>query len=261
MKKILSVSICLAIFFCGSTFTDAQSTAAVPNKIPSSVVDVSKENTYPNPAHNTAELVPGSKTKALLKTAKVPIENARLIKLLNESTIHPSKWSLGYHAKIYLGEWPLNYASKETSVNWEYKKVNDNAVDARGSKTVQKLTYLQKMQVKVSGGLTAKVPRSEEVNQLIMAKMIRKTHFPIAFSTIIGSGTKIDRPYSVQPKQIGHLYGFVPAISEKGTITYGEVFLVLHGGQAKIEVKNRMQQGIGAWMPIQDRLFLRYSVN
>ncbi|MFT8319066.1 MAG: YfkD family protein [Sporolactobacillus sp.] len=260
MKKLVSVSICLAFLLCDLLPAAAQSTA-ISAKMPASVIDISKANTYSNPSHDTSELVPGSHTKILLKTAKTPIENARLIKLLNESTIHPSKWSIGYSARIYLGAWPLNYSSQDTSVNWEYKKVNDNAMDARGIKTIQKVGYLQKSQIKILGGLTSKVPRSGEVRQLIMAKTIQKTQWPISFSTIIGTGTKIDRPFSVQPKQIGHLSGYVPAVYEKGRITYGEVFLILRGGAAELEVKNIVQQNIGAYLPIQDHLFLRYIAN
>ncbi|MFT8392108.1 MAG: YfkD family protein [Sporolactobacillus sp.] len=258
MKTIVSVSLCLAFLFVNGFAAQAQSHVKA-TKTPSSVVDLSKENTYPNPQHNASELVPGSKTKALLKTAKVSIENPKLIKLLNESDIRPSKWSIGYHATIALGEWPLNYASKETAVIWEFKKINDNAADARGSQSGQKISYVQKTQAKVSGGLTAKVPHANEVTQMIMNKAMRATDMPIAFTTIVGGGTKIDRPYSVQPKQIGHLYAFVPAVSEKGTITFGEVFLILSGGQAKLVVQNRIQQGIGALMPVQERVFLRYS--
>ncbi|MCI1858464.1 MAG: YfkD family protein [Sporolactobacillus sp.] len=257
MNKLLAAFCCVA-FLLGTPLS-LQAKAPIAEKLPESVVDISKENTYPNPSHDAPELVPGALAKALLKTATVPIENPSLIKLLNESAIHPTKWSIGYSAIIYLGEWPLNYQSKETSINWEYKKVNENAVDARGSKEAQPFSYVQKVQSKVTGGLTAKVPKQEEVNQLIMAKAMRKTHLPISFSTIVGSGTRIDRPYRVQAKRIGRLTGFVPAVNERGKITYGEVFLVLKGSRQQLEVKNIVQRGIGAWMPIQDHLSLRYN--
>ncbi|MDN3956131.1 YfkD family protein [Sporolactobacillus laevolacticus] len=256
MKKIIAMFLCFAVLFCTLSVSDAKS--IVPEKLPASVIDISKENTYPNPTHDASELVPSGHTKSLLKTANVAIENPVLIKLLNESVIHPSKWSIGYSACIYLGEWPLNYESKETSVNWEFKKINDNAADARGSKNGQQIGYFQKIQVRINGGLTSEVPKQEEASKLIMAKTMAKTHLPISFSTIVGAGTKIDRHYQVSSKQIGHLYGFVPAVNERGKITYGEVFLVLKGGKARIDVKNIMQQGIGAWMPIQDHIALRY---
>ncbi|RYM00019.1 hypothetical protein EWH99_12735 [Sporolactobacillus sp. THM7-7] len=255
MKSVLSLY-CFILIFAVSSVAAAKAPSL--DKLPGSVVNISKENTYPNPSNDTSELVPSAQTKELLRTPEVAIENPTLIKLLNESAIHPSKWSVGYRARICLGYWPLNYVSKETTVNWEYKKINDNAIDARGSETGQKLIYLQKNQARVSGGLTADVPKEHEVQKLIMAKAMKKTHLPISFSTIVGNGTKVERPYQVAPKKVGHLYGYVPAVNEKGKVAYGEVFIVMKGGRAGLEVKNIVQQGIGAWMPIQDHLSLRY---
>lgn len=227
-------------------------------ELPPSVVDISKENTYPNPSNDASQLVPGDETEALLKTAQVPIENPVLIKMLNESTLRPSKWSVGNYARIYLGNWPLAYISKESSVNWEYREVNDNAVDTRGNENGTKISYAQKSHAKVTGGLTARVPKQREVTQMIMAEAMKKTHLPIAFSTIVGGGTKVDRIYQVEPKKVAHLYGYVPAVNEKGKVVYGEVYLVMRGGQCTLDVKNRVERGIGAWLPVQDHLSLRY---
>jgi hypothetical protein len=227
-------------------------------EIPSSVVDISKENTYPNPSQNEPELQPSSLTKTLLNTANVDIENPTLIRMLNESNIHTSKWSIGYHARIYLGKWPLNYESKKTTVNWEYKKVNENRVDNRGGIQMQPIKYNQERQVKIRGGLTASVANEKEVKKLMLLEASQNTELPIGFSTIVGYGTKIDRVYNVEPKKVGHLYGFVPAVNEKGKVTYGEVYLVLDGGKKRLEVKNITQQGIGAWMTVQDHIALRY---
>lgn len=229
-----------------------------PAKTPNSVVDISKENTYPNPSHDEPELQPSSLTKKLLKTSKTGIENKTLIKLLNESTLRTTRLSIGYYAKIYLGEWPLNYTSNKTTINWEYKKINDNPADTRGSEGGQELGYVQKNQAKVSGGLTAQVPAQKEVKKMIMAKAMKKTHLPISFSTIVGHGTKLDRLYQVAPKHVAHLYGYVPAVNEKGKVTYGEVYLVLKGNKKYLDVKNVVQQGIGAWIPVQDHVSLRY---
>ncbi|RYL88947.1 hypothetical protein EWI07_13215 [Sporolactobacillus sp. THM7-4] len=261
MLKNLSAICCfLAVFLGFSSIILAKEPSPSLEKLPKSVVDISKENTYPNPSNNASELVPSAQTRALLKTSNVTIENPTLIKLFNESTINPSRWSIGYYARIYLGSWPLNYTSNETTINWEYKKVNENTVDARGSNIPQKITYMQTNHVKVKGGLTSEVPQMEEVNKLIMAKTMRKTHLPISFSTVIGNGTKVDRPYQVQPKKIGNLYGYIPAVNEKGKISYGEVYIIMKGGKASLEVKNVVEQGIGAWMPVQDHLTLRYNV-
>ncbi|GGE45335.1 hypothetical protein GCM10011391_25210 [Pullulanibacillus camelliae] len=229
-------------------------------KKPDSVTDIAQHNTYPNPNQDEPELQPSALTEELLNTSKIKIENPTLIHRLNESNIHTSKLSIGYHARIFLGKWPLNYESSKTTVNWEYKRVNENLSDNRGGLKEQTLSYNQQRQVKVNGGLTAQVPAQDEVKKLMLNRAADKTHLPIAFETYVGAGTKIDRPYHVAPKKVGHLNGYVPAVNEKGKITYGEVYLVLHGGKKSIEVKNVTQQGIGAWIPVQDHISLRYLV-
>nr|WP_229745430.1 YfkD famly protein [Pullulanibacillus pueri] len=230
-------------------------------KKPDSVVDIAQKNTYPNPNQNEPQLQPSAMTKELFNTSKVEIENPTLIRLLNESSIHTSKLSLGYRARIYLGNWALNYQSSKTTVNWEYKKVNENLLDNRGGKQMQNLSYNQERQLKVSGGLTAQVPNQKEVKKLMMLEAAEKTNLPLAFETYVGVGTKIDRVYHVETKKVGHLSGYVPAVNEKGKVTYGEVYLVLNGGHKSIEVKNVTHQGIGAWIPIQDYVSLRYFVS
>ena len=227
-------------------------------KKPESVVDIAQNNTYPNPNQNEPQLQPSPMTQELFKTTNVEIENPTLIRLLNESSIHTSKLSIGYKARIYLGKWPLSYHSNKTTVNWEYKKVNENRIDNRGGNVMQNLSYLQENQAKVSGGLTAHVPSEKEVKKLMMMKASEKTDFPIAFETYVGRGTKVDRIYHVEIKKVGHLSGYVPAVNEKGKVTYGEVYLNLKGGHKFIEVKNITQQGVGAWIPIQDHIALRY---
>lgn len=265
LKKIVSIimSICVLMLFTFSqAYAKEKTKAPEPAKdkitIPKSVVDISKSNTYPNPTTDEPELKPSELSKELLNTADVKIENPTLIHMLNESNIHTTKLSIGYHAKIYLGKWPLNYQSEKTSVNWEFKQVNDNAIDNRGNNKTQTLSYQQERQYKVEGGLTGKVPNEHEVKKLMMIKAAEKTELPISFSTYIGHGTKVNRIYHVEPKKVGHLYGYVPAVNEKGKVTYGEVYLVLKGGKKYIEVKNVTQQGIGAWIPIQDYLSLKY---
>ncbi len=229
--------------------------------VPNSVVDISKENTYPNPAQSEPELKPSSLAEELIKASNVKIENPTLIRRLNESDIHTTKLALGYHAHIYLGKWALNYDSEKTTVNWEYKAVNTNRLDNIGGKQMSKLTYNQEKQAKVSGGLTSKISDENEVKKLMMIKAAQKTDLPLGFTTYVGHGTKIERVYNVEPKKVGYLKGFVPAVSEKGKVTFGEVYLVLDGSKKRIEVKNITQHGIGAWIPIQDHISLRYHVS
>ncbi|HZG73114.1 MAG TPA: YfkD family protein, partial [Chondromyces sp.] len=147
---------------------------------------------------------------------------------------------------------PLNYESTETAPNWEYQKINTNYFDNRSGKRNYQLHYVQESQKTIKGGLTAKVPHSEEVQKMMMLKAAEKTKLPLASVTTIGAGTKNNQVYNIAPKRLGYLYAYAPAINEKGKVTYGEVYIVLKGWKKSIVVKNVTSQGIGAWIPIQD---------
>ncbi|MGE8203073.1 YfkD family protein [Heyndrickxia sp. NPDC080065] len=221
-------------------------------KIPPSVLDITKENTYPNPTQDLPYLQPSDFTNKIIKTSKVKIENPNLIRMLNESSINNSPFSLGFRATIYLGEWPLNYDSIETSPNWQYQKINTNYYDNRGVNTNYRIHYVQEAQKIVRGGLTAKVSKADDVKKMMLLKAMEKTRLPLSFETIVGAGTKKDRIYNIPAKRLGYLYGYAPAINEKGKVTYGEVYLVIKGTKKKLVVKNVTSQGIGAWIPVQD---------
>ncbi|MGY3218919.1 YfkD-like protein [Bacillus safensis] len=252
MKKMLRIM--FVVLLSLSFLYSFPAEAAKPFKVPSSVAGISKENTYPNASQDQPLLQPSELTAELFKTTSVPIENTHLIKMLNESSISGTPLAVGYRATIFLGRWALSYDSNETVANWEYKKVNTNHIDNRGGNKTAIGKYVQKQQVKVSGGLTAKVPNPEDVKTLMMQKAIQKTKLPLAFDTVIGAGTKRDQSYHVSPKKAASLHAYAPAINEKGKVTYGEVYLVLKGNKRKLVVKNVTSQGIGAWIPVQDHL-------
>ncbi|MBD8069941.1 YfkD famly protein [Bacillus sp. PS06] len=221
-------------------------------KIPNSVLDISKENTYPNPTQDLPYLQPSDLAKELIDTAEVKIENPDLIKILNESTISTTPLAIGYRATIYLGQWALNYESSETNINWEFQKVNTNYFDNRGGKAPHQIHYRQEAQKQVEGGLTAKIDSADEVKKMMLITAANKTKLPLSFETIIGAGTKKDQVYNIPPKRLGYLYAYAPAVNEKGKVTYGEVYLVLKGSKKSLVIKNVTHQGIGAWIPVQD---------
>lgn len=227
--------------------------------IPDSVLPIAKENTYPNPSQDLPQLQPSDLTKELLETSKVKIENPELILMLNESNINKPILALGYRATIYLGKWPLSYESKETTTNWEYQKINTNFYDNRAGKQPHKFHYVQETQKMVHGGLTAKVPYANHVKKMMLMKAAEKTKLPLSFDTIIGAGTKKEQYYNIPSKKLGYLDAYATAVNEKGTVTYGEVYIVLKGGKKQIVVKNVTSQGIGAWIPIQDHLSFKFS--
>jgi hypothetical protein len=237
-----------------NAFANKQSAPQAAVKIPSSVINISKENTYPNPTEDLPRLQPSELAKSLLDTSKIPIENLDLIRMLNETSISNAPLAVGYRAKIYLGQWPLNYESTETTVNWEYQQINRNFHDNRGVNTFHQMSYHQETQKIVQGGLTAPIRNAEDVKKMMMLKAAEKTHLPLSFQTVIGYGTRHGRVYNVAPKQLGYLHAYAPAVNEKGKITFGEVYLVLKGNQRKLMIKNVTSQGIGAWIPVQDHL-------
>jgi hypothetical protein len=228
---------------------------------PSSVLNITKENTYPNPKEDIPKLEPSELTIDLIKSTKIKIENPELIRMLNETTVNSTPFAFGYRAIIYLGQWPLNYESIETAPNWEYQKINTNYYDNREGTDPYQIHYVQEAQQIVRGGLTAKIANVEEVKKMMLMKATQKSGLPLAFETVIGGGTKKNQIYNVPPKMLGYLFGFAPAVNEKGKITYGEVYLMLKGGKKMIVVKNVTTQGISAWIPIQDRVSFGFAAS
>ncbi|QPA31345.1 YfkD famly protein [Thermaerobacillus caldiproteolyticus] len=251
---------CLISVFIVYSFALAAG-AAPKQAVPNSIVDISKENTYPNPTQDLPYLQPSKFAKQLTNSSNAKIENPELIRLLNESSVSSTPFAIGYRATIYLGQWPLNYQSLETSTNWEYQKINTNVLDNRGGNAPQKLYYKQETLKHVRGGLTAQVPNEEAVKKMMLLKAMKKTNLPLAFSTVVGIGTKKEQPYQVPVKKLGYLYAYAPAVNEKGKVTYGEVYIVLKGNKKKIVVKNVTTQGVGAWIPVQDRLSFSFTVS
>lgn len=260
MMKKWSYAIVIVFLFTllsSAPITNAENKEEQPIKalqIPDSVLTITKENTYPNPTQDLPTLQPSELTEELIKTARVKIENPNLIRMLNESTVNSTPFALGYRAVIYLGQWALNYESTETASNWEYQKINTNYFDNRGGKANYQIHYVQEAQKVVRGGLTAKVPDAEDVKKMMLLKAAEKTGLPLAFETVVGAGTKKDHVYNIPPKRLGYLYGYAPAVNEKGKVTYGEVYLMLKGNKKMIVVKNVTSQGIGAWIPLQDHV-------
>ncbi|MGB8000140.1 MAG: YfkD family protein [Anaerobacillus sp.] len=261
MKKIVLMIFLLTVIFPLITLTVEGKNVEKDQsmKVPDSTVNISKENTYPNPAQDLPTLQPSELTRELTNSSTVKIENPELVQILNDSSISPSKLAIGYRANIYLGKWALNYESNETNVNWQYKQANVNRIDNRGGTGPTQMTYRQEEEKKVTGGLTASIPDSEDVKKMMMMKASDKTKLSLSFQTMIGKDTKKGNVYNVAPKNYATLTSFVPAVNEKGKVTYGEVYLVLKGSKMKIEVRNVTQQGIGAWIPVQDYLSFEFS--
>jgi uncharacterized cupredoxin-like copper-binding protein len=258
MAKRCKVLAFILLFMFASIFAHTASLAASEIKTPESVKDISRLNTYPNPDEDPEYVEPSKNTTELIKTAHYTIENPNLIRMLNETSIQGGKLAFGFKANIYLGNWPLAYESKETSVNWEYILANKNKLDNRGGEVAAEMTYQQLEEFTAHGGLTTQVLEEADVRKLMISSAKEKAGLNISFVSKVGKGTKHDTIMKVPVKKVGYLQAFVPAVNEKGIVTYGEVYLQIKGGKKKLVVKNVTQKGVGAWIPVQDMLTFRY---
>lgn len=268
MKKYIRFGIALFAFlfvlFSQNHFLveakEKKQKAANEYTVPNHVLNISKENTFPNTSEDQEIVEPSEATKKLIKEAKISIENPDLIKMLNETTIKPSPIAIGYRGMVFLGRWALNYDSKETSINWEYQKINKNELNNQGSDESQKISYHQEEQKEIKGALTNKIAKPEQIKQMMLLKAKEKTKLPLSYQTTIGKGTKKDQTYAVPTDKYGYLHAYSPAISEKGQVTFGEVYIQLKGSKKKIIIKNVTKQGIGAWIPIQDHVSFSFQL-
>lgn len=229
-------------------------------EIPSHVLTISKENTYPNSTEDQEIVESSEMTKGMIEEVDIPIENPDLIKMLNETTLKPSWFAIGYRGMVYLGRWPLNYRSSETTVNWEYQKINTNELNNLGGDNTQEMSYSQQEQKEIKGALTNKIAKPDQIKKMMLLKAKDKTKLPLAYRTIIGKGTKKDNSYHVPVKKFGYLQAYAPALNEKGQVTFGEVYIELKGSEKAIVVKNVTKQGIGAWIPIQDHISFSFTL-
>ena len=257
--------ICFSLFiiaFCYPITALAKDIKPAQEKsdIPSHVLSISKENTYPNSTKDEVVLEPSSFAEKLIKESDMPIENPGLIKMLNETTIKPSPIAFGYRGSIYMGHWPLHYKSEETNVNWEYQKMNTNELNNIGGNAQKNMSYNQNEEAHVKGALTTKIDRSDQIKKMMLMEAKKNTKLPLSFHTVFGKDTKMANSYAVPIKKVGVLQGFAPAVSEKGKVTFGEVYIELRGSKKSIVVKNVTKQGIGAWIPVQDHVSFMFEL-
>ncbi|KKE78728.1 YfkD family protein [Oceanobacillus caeni] len=231
-----------------------------PFEIPSHVLDISKENTYPNTTENQEVIEPSELTKELMEGTDIPIKNPDLIKMLNESTLDPSPVAIGYRGMIYLGRWPLNYESLETNINWEYQKINTNELNNLGGDANQVMNYVQQEQKEIKGALTNKIKNPDDVKKMMLLATKEKTKLPLSYQTIIGKNTKKENSYNIPAEKFGVLNAFAPAVNEKGQVTFGEVYVQLKGSNKGLIIKNVTKQGIGGWIPIQDHVSFSFQI-
>ncbi|WP_139376870.1 YfkD famly protein [Halobacillus salinus] len=230
------------------------------NAIPNHVLNISKDNTYPNSTDDQELLESEELTKELLEDSDVRITNPQLIEMLNETSLKPSPLAIGYRGEVFLGRWPLAYDSKETNINWEYQEINTNELNNHGGELTEKISYVQKEEKQVKGGLTSRISHSDQMMKLILLEAQQNTKLPLSFTTVIGKGTKQNNTYAVPMNKVGRLHAFAPAVNEKGEVAFGDVYIKLKGSKKMLSIKNVTRQGIGAWIPVQDHVSFSFEL-
>ncbi|ASN06896.1 YfkD famly protein [Virgibacillus necropolis] len=251
--------ICLMTVFPTSSFSKEKK--AKDFTVPNHVLTISKENTYSNSSEDQEIVEPSEATKEFIEKLDIPVENPDLIKMLNESSVNPSPFSIGYRGMIYLGRWALNYSSSDTSVNWEYQKINTNEQSNFGGEGPQQMHFTQKEQKEITGALVNKIASPDDVKKMILLDAIKETDLPLSYQTVIGKDTQKDNEYTIPVNKTGKLTAYVPAVINKGKVTFGDVYIQLKGNKKSIQIKNVTKQGIGAWIPIQDHLAFSFTLN
>lgn len=231
-----------------------------PFEIPSHVLTISKENTFPNTSEDQEIVEPSALTKSLIDELEIPIKNPDLIKLLNETSLKPSPIGIGYRGMIFIGHWPLNYQSEDTTINWEYQKINENELNNIGGEQGKVLYYNQLKKTEVKGALTNKITHASDIKNMILLATKSKTKLPLSFQTVVGENTRKDQSYNIPVEKYGTLKTYAPAVNEKGQITFGEVYIELKGTKKTLVIKNVTKQGIGAWIPIQDHVSFSFQL-
>ncbi|MFD1360737.1 YfkD famly protein [Lentibacillus salinarum] len=229
-------------------------------EVPSHVLNISKENTYPNSTEDQEVVEPSELTKELIDGVDIPIENPDLIKTLNETSINPSPISFGYRGMVYIGRWPLNYKSDETNINWEYQKINSNELNNIGGESDQKMQYNQQEKKEIKGALTNKIANPDDIKKMMLLQAKDKIDLPLAYTTVIGQNTEKENSYNVPVKKHGELKAYAPAVNERGQVTFGEVYFQLKGNKKSIVIQNVTKQGIGAWIPVQDHVSFSFQL-
>ncbi len=226
----------------------------------SSVLDISKKNTYPNTPSMKEQVEPNELTKELLEDGKVKINNPHLIKMLNETDLRPSPLAIGYRGMIYMGKWPLNYETKEQNINWQYQKINTNQKDNQNGYESKNIHYNQEKERAVRGALTEKVDYPNQIKEMMLFEAQKQAELPLSFDTVIGEGTDMNLSYGVPRKKVGIVEAYAPAVHEKGKVTFGDVYLKLKGSKKEIVIEGVEKKEVGAWIPIQDRLSITFRV-
>lgn len=227
--------------------------------LPNHVESIEEVNTFLNEQEPDHEQEKTKLVKELINATDIEIENQSVINLLNQTTINSSRFAFGYSSRVYLGQWPLSYRSDETKVNWQYQKINTNQLDNRTGGKTERVHYDQLEEIHVKGGVQNPVSSSDQVMEMVLLSAKEHVDLPLAYHVVIGENTKLNTDHTVEINQVGTLDVHAAAVNEKGSLTYGEVYLELSGRKQKLVVKNITEQEVTVWIPIKDYVAFSYT--
>lgn len=262
-QRMIGVILICSMFVIIGCFTNevqAKEKKVEQVDLPKNIMSIENNNTIPNVSEDN-ELVEENKlTKELIDALEIPLKNPDLIRLLNETTVRPSPIGIGYRGMIYLGRWPLTYESTERTVNADYQLINENKLNNSGGNSTKNVHYIQLSEKRVKGALSTKLDDAAVVKRMMLHTVKDATKLPVSYTAVVGIKSELANFYNVPVDKQGELRAYVPAIHEKGMVTYGEVYLQLKGSSKSLVVKNVTKQSVGAWMPIQDHLALSFQL-
>src|SRR5699024_337593 len=183
-------------------------------------------------------------TKEMIQDLK--IENNRLIQLLNEAHFKANMFSFGIDVDIYVGRWPIHYDFDLVEVKNDYHFIGD--VETKEGKKV----YRQEENEVVQGALTHHLEESEEVKCLMIDTIHREKEMAATFKLTIKKGQIFEEKY-LQDEV------YVPALHVDGKVHYADVYLKWRGKRAKVILKNKTSEQIGAWLPIRHHVYMKES--
>lgn len=229
------------------------------HELPSHVHSIGDINTYLNQAPSLPDLEQSELVEELIEETSVDIENRSLIEMLSKTTIKRSRFAFGYSSRVYLGQWPLSYRSDETKINWQYQKINTNQLDNKNGFGAKHMSYDQREEMHVRGGIQNQVTASDQAKEMILLAVKDQVDFPVAYQSVYGKNTQTTTAHKVEKGEVGKLESYAAAVNEKGTLTYGDVYLELSGRDYDLVINNVTEQTVTSWIPIQDHVTFSFT--
>lgn len=259
-KRLVFCTLILGILFLPLTLSAEElDFTFLDAELPNHVQSIEDQNTFFNRQKDQEFPDPQPVVETLINSTDVEIENPSLIELLNETKFNSSRLTFGYSSEVYLGQWPLAYHPDDTSVNWQYQKINSNTLDNLQGNRDLRLHYDQLEEMHVQGGLQNQVESTDQVMDMILSRVNNDIDLPLGYRAVFGKNTRKNTDFTVEKSKVGKLDAYAAAVNAQGKVTYGQVYLRSSGRKQELIVKNVTEQFVKAWIPVQDYITFSFS--